>query len=133
MEEAIKERLTSRDIWIRGLYMVFFGFAYSLAELVIVLVAIFQFVAILIAGHANENARRLGNNLSKYVYQVFQFQTFNTESRPFPFADWPDEPFEDNVSGREFVDFRFHKLHSDATDVVVRFVVQRGANELIGN
>jgi hypothetical protein len=97
MEEAIKERLTSRDIWMRGLYMVFFGFAYSVAELVIVLVVIFQFVATLIAGHANENALRLGNNLSKYVYQVFQFQTFNTESRPFPFSDWPDEPLEDNV------------------------------------
>ncbi len=97
MEEAIKQRLGSKDIWIRGLYMVFFVIAYSLAELVILLVAVFQFVAILLIGHANENALRLGNNLSTYVYQIFRFQTFNSETRPFPFADWPDEDLQDNV------------------------------------
>ena len=97
MEEAIKQRLASKDIWIRGLYMVFFVFAYSLAELVIFLVMVFQFVAILLIGHANENALRLGNNLSTYVYQIFQFLTFNAETRPFPFADWPDEELQDNV------------------------------------
>jgi len=77
--------------------MVFFVFAYSLAELVIFLVMVFQFVAILLIGHANENALRLGNNLSTYVYQIFQFLTFNGETRPFPFADWPDEELQDNV------------------------------------
>ena len=97
MEEAIKQRLTSRDIWIRGLYMVFFGIAYSVAELVILVLVIFQFVAILLTGQANENGLKLGKNLSTYVYQVFQFQTFNNETRPFPFSDWPDEDLQDNV------------------------------------
>jgi len=97
MESAIKQRLGSKDIWIRGLYMIFFAIAYSLAELVILLVVVFQFVAILLTGRANENALRLGNNLSTYVYQIFQFQTFNSETRPFPFADWPDENLQDNV------------------------------------
>jgi hypothetical protein len=97
MDEEIKQRLTSREIWMRGLYMVLYGFAYSLAELVIVVVVIFQFVAVLVSGHANENALKLGHNLSTYVYQVFQFQTFNTETRPFPFSDWPDESLADNV------------------------------------
>ena len=41
--------------------------------------------------------QRLGKNLSAYVYQIFQFQTFNSETRPFPFADWPDEDLPDNV------------------------------------
>ena len=87
MEEKIKQRLGSKDIWIRGLYMVFFAIAYSLAELVIFLVAVFQFVAILLTGRANGNALRLGNNLSTYVYQIFQFQTFNSETRPCPRFD----------------------------------------------
>jgi hypothetical protein len=97
MEEEIKQRLTSRDIWIRALYMVFFGIAYSVAELVIVLLVLFQFLVILFTGRANENALRLGKNVSAYVYQVFQFQTFNIETRPYPFSDWPDEVVEDNV------------------------------------
>jgi hypothetical protein len=75
--------------------MVFFLLAYSVAEAVVVLLVLFQFVTILLTGHANQNALRLGYNLSTYVYQVLQFQTFNTESRPFPFSDWPDEAREE--------------------------------------
>ena len=67
----------------------------SVAEAVVVLLVLFQFVTILLTGHANQNALRLGYNLSTYVYQVLQFQTFNTESRPFPFSDWPDGARED--------------------------------------
>ena len=91
MEQEIKQRLTRRDIWVRALFMVFFLLAYSVAEAVVVLLVLFQFVTILLTGHANQNALRLGYNLSTYVFQVLQFQTFNTESRPFPFSDWPDE------------------------------------------
>ncbi|MDH3640531.1 MAG: DUF4389 domain-containing protein [Gammaproteobacteria bacterium] len=104
MEEEIKQRLTSKDIWIRGLTMLFFGIAYSIAELVIFLVAVFQFLTILFTGRANEKALALGNNLSTYVYQVFQFQTFNTEERPFPFSDWPDEQVGENAWSGDSVD-----------------------------
>ncbi|MCZ6710253.1 MAG: DUF4389 domain-containing protein, partial [Gammaproteobacteria bacterium] len=95
MEQEIKQRLTRRDIWMRALFMVFFLIAYSVAEAVVVLLVLFQFVTILVTGDSNRNALRLGNNLSTYVYQILQFQTFNTESRPFPFSDWPDEALED--------------------------------------
>jgi hypothetical protein len=97
MDQEIKQRLTRRDIWVRALFMVFFLLAYSVAEAVVVLLVLFQFVTILLTGHANQNALRLGYNLSTYVYQVLQFQTFNTESRPFPFSDWPDEAREDDL------------------------------------
>ena len=96
MEEDIKDRLTSGDIWMRALYMVFYGIAYSIAELVIVLLVIFQFLAILFSRKANERLLRLGNNVSAYIYQVFQFQTFNSEVRPFPFSDWPDDEVGEN-------------------------------------
>ena len=91
MDKEIKQRLTSKDIWIRALYMVFFTIAYAVAETVITLLVIFQFIAILFTSHANEPLLRLGNNLSIYVQQILQFVTFNTETRPFPFSDWPDE------------------------------------------
>jgi len=91
MEEEIKQRLTSKDIWIRALYMVFFTIAYAVAETVTTLLVIFQFLAILFTGHANEPLLRLGNNLSIYIRQILQFVTFNSETRPFPFSDWPDE------------------------------------------
>jgi len=97
MEEEIKQRLSNRNVWMRGLYMLLFLIAYSVAELVIGVVAIFQFVVVLFTGRANKNALELGNNLSTYVYQVFRFQTFNTETKPYPFSDWPREAVEENV------------------------------------
>ena len=96
MEEETKKRLTSRDVWMRALYMVFFTIAYSISELIITLLVIFQFLTILFTGHANEALLRFSNNLSTFVYQILRFVTFNTETQPFPFSAWPDEPPEDN-------------------------------------
>ncbi len=96
MEEETKKRLTSRDIWIRALYMVFFAIAYSIAELIISLLVFFQFFTILFTSHANEPLLRFSNNLSTFVYQILQFVTFNTETQPFPFSSWPDDDLQDN-------------------------------------
>jgi hypothetical protein len=77
--------------------MILFAIAYSIAEFIIVCIVIFQFFAALITGRVNEPLLKFANNLTTYVYQVFQFQTFNSEEKPFPFADWPDEATAENV------------------------------------
>ena len=91
MNQQIRQRLTRGDIWMRALYMVLFAIAYSIAELLITVVVIVQFIIILLSGTANEALLRLGRNLSQYVYQILCFVTFNSETMPFPFASWPDE------------------------------------------
>ena len=91
MEEEMKQRLTSRNIWSRALYMVLFAIAYTFAETIVAFLVVLQFLAILFTGSAIEPLLRFGTNLSSYVYQILQFQTFNTEIHPFPFSDWPDE------------------------------------------
>ncbi len=91
MEEEMRQRLTSRDIWKRAFYMVLFAIAYGIAETIIFFLVVFQFFVILLTRSANEPLLAFGTNLSMYVYQILQFQTFNTETRPFPFSDWPDE------------------------------------------
>lgn len=96
MDEAMKDRLTSRDLWTRALFMILFVVAYAIAELLVTVTVIVQFVIILITGSANELLIRFGNNLSTYVYQIIRFETFNTEERPFPFSDWPDQALEEN-------------------------------------
>ena len=87
----MRRRLTSRGIWSRALYMVVFAIAYTFAETIVAFLVVFQFITILLTGSANEPLLRFGTNLSTYVYQILQFQTFNTETHPFPFSDWPDE------------------------------------------
>lgn len=92
MDETTKRRLTSPDLWIRGLFMILFAITYSIAELVVVLVVVVQFLIVLLTGRTNQNLQTFGNNLSIYVYQILRFETFNTDMRPFPFSPWPDEP-----------------------------------------
>ena len=90
MELATKEHLTDRNIWVRGLYMAFFALAYAVAEMLVVFVAVFQFVVALVTGSVNAAALKFGANLSAYITQILRFVTFNDEQLPFPFADWPD-------------------------------------------
>ena len=97
MEEEMKQRLTRRDIWVRAIFMVIFVIAYSIAELLLTLVALVQFFIVLFTGQANRNLLQFGSNLSTYMYQLFRFLTFNSEPQPFPFADWPREELGDNV------------------------------------
>lgn len=96
MDEAVRQRLRSRDLWMRALYMVFFAIVSVIARAVITLLAFVQFIAILLTGHANEPLLQLGNNLSAFVYQIIRFVTFVTETQPFPFSPWPDEAMDEN-------------------------------------
>jgi len=89
MANRLADRLTRGDIWVRALYMLLFLIAYGAAEILLTLLVIFQLLAILFTGKANEPLLSFGTNLSRYVYQILQFMTFNSEEKPFPFSDWP--------------------------------------------
>jgi hypothetical protein len=87
-----QSQLSERAFWSRALHMVLFAIAYTIAEFVIVLLVVVQFITILVTGRANEPLLRFGNSLSTYVRQILRFVLYNTETMPFPFSDWPDEP-----------------------------------------
>lgn len=91
MNQELKQRLTAREVWVRGLYMLLFAFIYSMVELVVFAVVVIQFVFKLFTGDTNERLLGFGGSLSRYVYQVLLFLTFNTEDKPFPFDEWPGE------------------------------------------
>jgi len=90
MEAATKENLTNRNLWIRLAYMVGFGIVYVVAETIVAIVAVAQFLTALLTGSVNAVLLRFGGNLSAYVYQILLFVTFNSEALPFPFSDWPN-------------------------------------------
>ncbi|MBT7334904.1 MAG: DUF4389 domain-containing protein [Gammaproteobacteria bacterium] len=106
MDDDTRKNLSNRNIWSRGLYMLFFVIAYSVAETVMALVSLFQFFHALFRGKANPTAQHLGANLGVYILQIVRYQTFNSENQPFPFSDWPDEaigetPWSDTQPFRE--------------------------------
>ena len=91
----IRENVSRRSIWLRLVFMIVLGVAYSVAELITFAVVMFQFLASLFAGQPNDRLARFGRNLARYFQQITVYMTFATEEKPFPFAPWPDEPHEE--------------------------------------
>ncbi len=80
----------SPSLWQRGLFMLICAILYNIAEMVLVAVAISQFLFKLFTGNENQQLKTLGRGLSIFFYQTMQFLTFNSEEKPFPFSPWPD-------------------------------------------
>lgn len=110
MSEMTRDSDDRGEVWKRGLFMLMFFVLYGVAEAVLTMLVLVQFVLVLITGSANQQLLRLGSSLSVYSYQVFSYLTFNSEQQPFPMDDWPqdesgDSPWYENPrhpSGREY-------------------------------
>lgn len=87
--DTMKSNITNTSAWKRLLMMLLFTIIWSVAEIVIVAVVLFQFLSVLFTGNKNEKVLIFGAQLATFTYQVFHFLTYNTEQQPFPFADWP--------------------------------------------
>ncbi len=83
------KHLKNTSTWKRILFMIVFAIAYNVAEVVLIVVVIVQLGFKLITGNTNDQLVNFGNQLSQYVFAIFKYLTFNTEERPFPFAEWP--------------------------------------------
>lgn len=95
MSGEIKENIKQQSTWIRGLYMLLFAFFYSIAEVVLFAVVVFQFLLKLFAGETNPRLEKLGQSIATYIYQIIQFLTFNSDYQAYPFGAWPKgEPSE---------------------------------------
>lgn len=75
--------------WTRILFTALFWLAFYFSQFLIALVVVAQCAFMLINGKPNTQLLAFGENLSRYVQEVLRYITFNTEQRPFPFADFP--------------------------------------------
>lgn len=73
----------------RGLIMLLFIVAFSIAQTLLGLIALLQFLWLLIGGEANARVARFGRSLGGWLEQVAAFQSCASERRPFPWSDWP--------------------------------------------
>lgn len=97
MDQQLKSNLTSSKHWIRLVYMLLFAFFLYVASFVVGILVIVQFLFALVTGSDNRKLRELGGSLTVYIKEVLLFLTFNSEFKPFPFADWPVAPVGDNI------------------------------------
>lgn len=96
VEPNWSERLLSADHWLRFVFMVLFAIILGVASYVIAALVLLQFVWALVTGEGNDKLREFGSSLSQYIYQMLRFLTYNSEDKPFPFADWPESEKHDS-------------------------------------
>lgn len=87
--EEVKDHIKDGSAWLRLLYMVLFAIIYSVAEVVLFAVVVFQFLSVLFTGNRNEKLLALGGQLSTFIYQVLRYLTYNSDLKPYPFDEWP--------------------------------------------
>lgn len=92
MESQLKSNITSSKHWVRLIYMLLFAFFLYIASMVVIALVVVQFVFALLTGADNLKLRAFGDTLTTYIQQALLFLTFNSEHKPFPFADWPTVP-----------------------------------------
>ncbi|MBX2857425.1 MAG: DUF4389 domain-containing protein [Cellvibrionaceae bacterium] len=91
MSDKLNSNLTSSKPWMRFLYMVLFSLALYVAIFVTWFLVAAQFLFSLFTGSDNLPLRRFCDSFSTFIYQVIRYLTYNTEEKPFPFSDWPEQ------------------------------------------
>jgi D-alanyl-lipoteichoic acid acyltransferase DltB (MBOAT superfamily) len=83
--------LTRKRVGVRLLYTILFLIILHVVKTIISLIALFQFVYLLLALKYSEPGRQFSNRLSVYQYQVMRYLTLCDNQRPFPFQEFPGE------------------------------------------
>ena len=81
--------LQRESILLRILWMVIFAIVWQLAEILLGAVVLLQLGYRLFYGAPNGGLLGFGDSLSQYLAQIGRFGTFNSDEKPWPFADWP--------------------------------------------
>ena len=89
MEKKSEPSDNKVNVWLRGLYMLLMMLVLHIFGTVLVVVAIIQFVIVLMNDSPNERLVTFGRNLGIYLRQIAHFLTFASEEVPFPFSEWP--------------------------------------------
>jgi len=77
------------SILLRILWMLLFIVVWQVAEIVLGVVVLVQLVYRLFYGAPSLSMMSFGDSLSQFLAQIGRFGTFNTDQKPWPFADWP--------------------------------------------
>lgn len=78
-----------QSIVLRIIWMLLFAIGWQIAEVLLLVVTLFQLGYRLIYGAPSGALLGFGDSLSQYLAQIGRFETFNTDHKPWPFAAWP--------------------------------------------
>jgi hypothetical protein len=73
----------------RGLFMLVLAVAFGVAQSLLFLTALVQFLWLLLAHEPNALLVKFGKSLSLWLAATARFLCCVTEEKPFPWAGWP--------------------------------------------
>jgi hypothetical protein len=91
MNELLENGISRKAIAIRLLYTILYLVIFEVLKILVQLVAVFQYIYLLITKNYSERLRVFSNKLAVYTYRVIRYMTLNENPPPFPFNDFPEE------------------------------------------
>ena len=89
MTPSTKENVSDTNTWMRGLYMLLVGVVFKIATILVMAVAILQFLFKLLSGGVNPRLCAFGDDFGAYAAEIIRFLCYQTERKPYPFSEWP--------------------------------------------
>jgi Domain of unknown function (DUF4389) len=77
------------EIWMRGLFMLLLMLAFGVAQGLLWVTAIVQFLWLFFNREPNAFLVGFGKSLSLWLAETARFITCATDEKPFPWAPWP--------------------------------------------
>lgn len=87
--DEVKQNITRSETWQRLFFIALFVFIYVVASWLLALVVVLQAGWSLVTSTTSQRLCELGASLGEYLRQIAAYGTFNSEEKPFPFAEWP--------------------------------------------
>ena len=75
-------------IWMRGVMMLILAAMFGLAQTVLAMVALVQFIWMLITKEKNQLLAEFGRDLAAWLAITARFQSGASEDKPFPWTKW---------------------------------------------
>jgi hypothetical protein len=88
--QAFKNNLTSEAFWLRLVFMLLSLLLVEIAASILVLLVIGQFLYRLFNVSSHQAMLKFSNSLGRFILHSYRFLSYQTESKPFPFSDWPE-------------------------------------------
>ena len=87
--EPRSSRFADGAVWMRGLYMLLLVLAFGVAQTLLCVTAIAQFLWLLFAGEANSQIAQFGSSLARWLADAARYLACASDAKPFPWAPWP--------------------------------------------
>ena len=91
---GLKDNLLNLVTWVRLLLICLFLVARWMVLVIINVLVAAQFLFVLITGEKNESLNSASAMMSAYLLQIINYQTFASDTQPWPLSEFPDSASE---------------------------------------